>query len=347
MFTNFNDITATEWQEKLKKDLKDKAEFDDLYFNTSDGLHLAPFYTIEAQKDTPEPLNISKITNTWLIQELITVHTVEQANREALEALQGGAESLQFLVNNAINVADMKRLLDSVFLEMVRISFTGQYAHREPLKLWYAFCKVAQERGLVPDEVRLSIAADPIDTEQLGSLLDALDDFPYIQVVDLYGVKNNVQQLKGTLAAATTLLTRLPKLANRLQVSLPVGTSFMLELAKFRAFRQIWQRAHPDIVCPVLHGFTVPAALTDDVNRNKIAAATQAMSAVLGGADILTITPADAKTGKSDAFNRRIARNVHHLLRLESHLDGVVDAASGSYYIEEATKQLVELVFKK
>jgi methylmalonyl-CoA mutase len=72
-----------------------------------------------------------------------------------------------------------------------------------------------------------------------------------------------------------------------------------------------------------------------------IRATTQALSAVIGGADRLYVLPSDAYTGApSSDFARRIARNVQHLLRLESFLDKTMDPAAGSYYIETLTDQL-------
>ena len=73
-----------------------------------------------------------------------------------------------------------------------------------------------------------------------------------------------------------------------------------------------------------------------------IRSATQAMSAVIGGVDALFAMPANLPQKKdSTAFTRRIARNVQHLLRLESYMEKVVDPAGGSYYIENLTTQFV------
>ena len=71
---------------------------------------------------------------------------------------------------------------------------------------------------------------------------------------------------------------------------------------------------------------------------------TIAMSAVIGGVNRLTILPADQK---ANAFTTRIARNVQHLLKMESYLDRVIDPSSGSYYIEKLTKLLVEKTWEK
>ncbi len=62
------------------------------------------------------------------------------------------------------------------------------------------------------------------------------------------------------------------------------------------------------------------------------------------GADRLTVLPYDAGRESAaqypQAFGRRIARNVQHLLQLESGLGDIADPAAGSYYVEQLTRQL-------
>ena len=74
---------------------------------------------------------------------------------------------------------------------------------------------------------------------------------------------------------------------------------------------------------------------------------TQAMAAVIGGVRRLSLLPADAFGGDSTPFTRRMARNVQHLLRMESYLDRVVDPAAGSYYLETLTEQLAERAWRQ
>jgi methylmalonyl-CoA mutase len=81
------------------------------------------------------------------------------------------------------------------------------------------------------------------------------------------------------------------------------------------------------------------ASHDENENTNMIRSTTQAMAAVIGGANRLVVRSAN---NESNTFTRRIARNVQHLLKMESYLDRVVDPAAGSYYIEALTNQLAE-----
>jgi methylmalonyl-CoA mutase len=66
----------------------------------------------------------------------------------------------------------------------------------------------------------------------------------------------------------------------------------------------------------------------------------EAFAAVVGGVDSLHVGPYDEISGKSDEFSRRIARNIHTILREECGLDRVIDPAGGSTYIEWLTDKI-------
>jgi methylmalonyl-CoA mutase len=67
---------------------------------------------------------------------------------------------------------------------------------------------------------------------------------------------------------------------------------------------------------------------------------TEAMSAVLGGCNSLTVEPFDASFRKPDEFSERIARNQQLLLREEAYFGKVTDPSGGSYYIEKLTEMI-------
>ena len=73
---------------------------------------------------------------------------------------------------------------------------------------------------------------------------------------------------------------------------------------------------------------------------NLIRATLQAVSAVSGGCDGLTIpTP---KLPEGEVLARRIVRNIHNLLRDESFLDRVADPLGGSYTVEQLTTTIAK-----
>jgi methylmalonyl-CoA mutase len=73
---------------------------------------------------------------------------------------------------------------------------------------------------------------------------------------------------------------------------------------------------------------------------------TEAMAAVIGGADTITVEPFDVIFREPDNFSERIARNQQLLLMEESYLDKVADPGAGSYYIEELTSLIAREAWK-
>jgi len=79
-----------------------------------------------------------------------------------------------------------------------------------------------------------------------------------------------------------------------------------------------------------------------DYNVNMLRTTTECMSAILGGADVISNLPYDSLYHKDNEFGDRIARNQLLILKNESYFDKVNNPADGSYYIESLTQQLAE-----
>jgi methylmalonyl-CoA mutase len=79
---------------------------------------------------------------------------------------------------------------------------------------------------------------------------------------------------------------------------------------------------------------------------NMLRTQTEAMSAILGGTDSLTVEPFDIVFRQPDEFSERIARNQQLILKEESYFDKVADPAAGSYYIENLTSLIAENTWK-
>ena len=94
---------------------------------------------------------------------------------------------------------------------------------------------------------------------------------------------------------------------------------------------------------PIIASFA-SLSLDENENTNMIRATTMALSAVSGGVDTLDVLPSDYR---NSPFGRRIARNVQHLLKMESYMDKVSDPSAGSYYIEQLTETIATKAWEK
>ncbi|MGH1363561.1 MAG: methylmalonyl-CoA mutase family protein [Calditrichia bacterium] len=143
--------------------------------------------------------------------------------------------------------------------------------------------------------------------------------------------------------------TDLTTLANEFCFSFACGSNFFMEIAKLRAARLLWTRILEEFGDgEAAQNMTIHCETSRwnktllDPHVNILRATTEAMSAVIGGSNSIDIAPFNALSENSSSFSRRVARNIHHILREESHFHRVVDPAGGSSYVEKLTAQLAE-----
>jgi methylmalonyl-CoA mutase len=151
-----------------------------------------------------------------------------------------------------------------------------------------------------------------------------------------------VQELGCALAMG---VERLESGASEIPFVFAIGPYYFIEIAKFRAARLLWANVVKAFdIDPAAYPMRL-AAITPRRNKgiydrytNLLRATTEALSAALGGCDVLTIDPF--------GFDPHLALNVQRILKEESHLDAVADPAGGSYYIEALTAALAREAWK-
>jgi len=125
-----------------------------------------------------------------------------------------------------------------------------------------------------------------------------------------------------------------------------VGRDTFGELCKLRALRVVWHKlltaaGARDTGLTALHAVASSRTQSQrDPWVNMLRVTTEVFAAALGGAQLVTPNAFDEALGPASAQGRRVARNTALVLREESHLGRVIDAAGGSYYIEERTDAL-------
>jgi methylmalonyl-CoA mutase len=131
-----------------------------------------------------------------------------------------------------------------------------------------------------------------------------------------------------------------------LAMQVAIGRDTFGEICKLRALRTCWHRilaaaGAPASAPPPVHAVGSTRAQSQrDPWVNMLRTTTQVFAAMIGGAAWVTPAPFDATLSAPSALGRRVARNTALVLRDESHLGHVVDAAGGSYYIEARTDAL-------
>lgn len=152
-----------------------------------------------------------------------------------------------------------------------------------------------------------------------------------------------VQELGWSLAEAVEKLSGAPA---GITFVFAAGSTYFMEIAKLRAARLVWANAvqafgtgYEKYAPAHVHVRTARSNKSVyDPHTNLLRAATEALSAVLGGADSLTVEPW--------GFEPRLALNVQRILREEAHAGRVADPAGGAYFIEALTDSLAREAWK-
>lgn len=163
-----------------------------------------------------------------------------------------------------------------------------------------------------------------------------------------------VQELGFALGVASEYLAMLTdkgysadEIAGMLHFNFATGSSYFLEIAKFRAMRLLWKNlleafeGDSEQSPAYIHAETSQWNKTIyDPYTNMLRTTTEGMSAALAGCDALTVRPFDESFREPDYFSKRIARNLQLIMREEAYLGKVRDPGAGSYYIELLTHKM-------
>lgn len=315
--------------------------------------------------------------NDWYIRQDIKVDDLEAGNKKALSVLQRGVTSLGFIVEgrNTFTLSDLDVLLKDICLEAIELNLiccSNKVENAEVLAQ-YISNKYGSENN-----IKASVNIDPIgamtrngayDEGVMPQIKGLVEQSALLKGFSLVSVNGKIfrdagasiaQELAFSLAAGAEYLSQLTEagldakaVAPKIKFNLGVGTNYFMEIAKLRAARFLWAKIveafmpacnSDECACAAIMNIhsenTIWNKTVYDPYVNMLRTQTEAMSAVLGGTDSLTVMPFNAIYEESTPFSERIARNQQILLKEESHFDKISDPAAGSYYIETLTDSL-------
>jgi methylmalonyl-CoA mutase len=319
--------------------------------------------------------------NNWLIRQNIEVTNYSDANRKALTILMKGIDSLGFIIPDpqSINEKNFDLLLERIFLGGVELNFLSEGKAKEIIDLLINYVKKSHSD---PASIRGAFEADPLGRlmvngtlcippeegfDYLASIVKSSAALPNFRTVNINASNFNnagadiVQELAFGISMGSEYMSQLTDrgiscatAASKIRFSFGTGSNYFPEIAKLRAARFLWSVATNGF-CPgnIGHIKMDIHCVTSKWNKtvydpyvNMLRTQTEAMSAILGGADSLTVEPFDTVFKKPDEFSERIARNQQLILKEEAYFDKVADPAAGSYYIENLTSLISENAWK-
>ena len=321
------------------------------------------------------------LKNNWKIRQDIIVGDYAEANRKGISLLTKGVDSLGFIISDPDSASsrNFEILLNGIDPEAIELNF---YPFGKAKEIVAAFHDYIKKNGYDPGKVKGAVEADPIGRLMINGTLcipveQGLDYLAATAVLTIplqqfhaIHIKASefrnagagaVQELAFAISAGTEYIARLqqrgikPEMtASKIRFSLGTGSCYFIEIAKLRAARLLWavvmQKYAPGNASAArmkIHSVTsrLNKSLSDP-HMNILRTQTEAMAAILGGTDSLTVEPFDISSGKANEFSERIGRNQQLILKEESFFDKVADPTGGSYYIENLTNLIAGSVWQ-
>ncbi|WP_144510196.1 methylmalonyl-CoA mutase family protein [Bacillus sp. FJAT-22090] len=329
--TTFNNATLDEWEQVALKSLKGKS-LESLSTKTLEDIMLKPLYSLSDVASIPTTqtaiVRQAKSSSDWLIAQVAESSSSEGLLAEVKEALVKGNDVIHFKLEkeHTWNSAQIEELAALFEKHPAILDVTNNPAFLHHFNDFKGLVKGAWE-----------------------------EELPYARTYFLNGSSIHqaggdvVSELASVLVQADELIkkTSIEKFAKKAFVQFSVENNFFMEIAKIRAFRILWRAfgqayGNSDITPIPVHIETSLRSYSFlDGHVNILRAGNSALAAVLGGADSLTTYPHDYLTGATSTSNR-IARNMQLVLKEETHIGRVIDAAGGSYYVDTLTNELVK-----
>lgn len=378
LFTEFTPSIYNKWYETTVKSLKGKP-FEKLIKATYEGFDIQPMYRAEDIANlahigtSPGTYPYVRGTKTegyqseaWAIAQAINLSDPKTFNEALKHDLERGQTAIY--IGKSLT-------LDSI--ETIKIAFADIDLTQYPIFI-QADANAGEIYSLLRDylgeqiaDISGCIGYEPIhQLASVGTISQSISDdivnlIKQAPSVDCIAVRtdiyhdagaNAVQEMAIAIATGVNYISDMLErgldintVASKIRFFLTIGENFFMEIAKIRAIKMMWAQivrefgGNEQSQKIKIHIRTATRNKTrHDPYVNMLRVTTEAMAGAIGGVDSLQVAPFDEPFGESDAFSRRIARNVQLILRDEVNLTNLIDPAGGSWYIEHLTDQLAQ-----
>ncbi len=381
LLSEFTEVSKEKWIEKVNQDLKGADFTKKLVWKLPDGFSVDPFYMQEDMNSLEYLVDFHNLTlnqkdkkagpRNWIYKEKIIVEDDNSSNREALAALKMGANGIEFKLDKG-DISKLDSLISNIDPCANPVSFTNI---SNPLEFIDHYLDNIYKTGINPIDIKGSIDFDPLQAlcltgqlntkhvDQLAKTIGLTKSIIGYRILTFNAnhflnsgasASQEIGYLLSVFVEYVELLTSrnidIKDIVQNMVISVGVGTNFFQEIAKIRAIRVLFyhllksysnQQFSPGNL--FIHSDSSLWTKTIyDPYVNMLRNTTEAMAAVLGGCNSLSIAPFDQIYNKTNNFSSRVSRNISNLMKEESYFDKVADPVAGSYYIENLTDKLVE-----
>ncbi|XDD52434.1 methylmalonyl-CoA mutase family protein [Leptospira sp. WS92.C1] len=366
------DLKGADFEKKLVWETAEGFKIQPVY--TKEDIGDKQWLTSNLPGTFPFARSTRKLVQDWSVRQDFDSPSIAEANKLAKDAAANGVTAIGFIIENKTSSQkgipvrssrDLEALIDGLFLDQVTLHFIAEERSPE-IDSWLPKDKVLVG-GLGYDPFRILLKHGRSGKHSLSSLKEILESlvssWPHFRGLSVYSStfrdagSTISEELGYTLSAAAEYVQQLRELgmsvdavASQLMFEFSIGPDYFLEIAKFRAARILWAEIMKEFSPKEessQHAFLSAQTCrynysAYDPNVNMLRATTEAMSAAIGGCEVISISPYDSVLKTSDSFSLRIARNIQLLMKHESHVDKVVDPSAGSYYLESLTDSITK-----
>ncbi|WP_027421159.1 methylmalonyl-CoA mutase family protein [Crocinitomix catalasitica] len=354
LFSAFKKINLAEWLIQIEKDLKGKP-LDLLNSKPEPDLEVSAIHHADNTVSTPEndlSRNLYRKDNSWRIRQYFNESDPNDLNKIILSALNDGVDAIGFSCDTP---EDYLKITKDVLFEHIAsdITITNPSA--------FVSTKFDPNTRLNFDILanHAALGKNDFDFSDFISFYKThLNNATVFVNGSIYGEAgaSTIQELAITISHLNEYLHALVSegidletINSKLTIQLAVNDNYFVNVAKFRVIRELVQLVFSAYDSTYkLKAFNLSGVTSlrhharNDHHNNLLRATTQAMSSIIGGAELLTIQYLAVTEKKELEFQRRMSKNVQLILKEESHFAQVKDASGGSYYIENLTEQLLE-----
>lgn len=352
LFQDFNPTSYTEWLSKIETDLKGKP-LSVLNSNPEPDLEIVAYHhgeTATTPISNSTGRNLARTSSDWKIRQEFSGSSDSDINKAILNDLNEGVTAVGLEVTSE---TDLEKLTDGILFE--HIASDIRFSNKETA----CNANTAEQSILNYDIIGLNLKA--------GKTIHTLEDY-----LAFYNTRKNnktiwvtgyqyglagastVQELAATTAHANEYIQllhnhglSLEEINSKLVIELSVNENYFVNIAKFKVIRDlialVFEAYDPTYQMTPITVFAktnIRHLAQNDSNNNALRETTQAMSAIIGGCDVLTVNYTTFNPDLTARFSR-ISRNIQLILKEEAYLDKVNDPGAGSYYLESLSDQIL------
>lgn len=373
LFNEFHTHTKEQWKLQAVKELKGKNFDEMMVWNIDKNIQIEPYYASE-EIDLQSIKNIQQAQNqrvnpNWNYREIVRYSSEKETNSLISKLLIQGVDSFLIDLSDVLicNV-EIKKLLHNFKLSDTPFFFKVENQALDLVNELQNFAPYQWKGGIINDAFGGWMNTGNWNKnhwQDSAELIRKVQNSPQFKVLHFQSHHfhnsgaNVAQELAFALAQSIETIDKLSQegievidILKNIEFSISIGTNYFVEIAKLRALKFLWKKI-------LLEAYDFNISLTNTTSFhcqtssyyhsaitphcNLLRTTTEAMSAIIGGCDAISILPFDKN---NDDFGQRIARNISIILKEESYFDKVTDPSAGSYFIENLTLEIAEEALK-